>query len=75
MNMFWRSLALAILGAVLASSLEAVAQAGKTLAQSPSATAKKRQRTQILSVAQLHEVARTVSVEVSERIQEAPGGG
>jgi len=73
MNMFWRSLALAILGAVLASSLEAVAQAGKTLAQSPSATAKKRQRTQILSVAQLHEVARTVSVEVSERIQEAPG--
>jgi S1-C subfamily serine protease len=64
--------ALSFLLVVLAFSFHAVAQASKGPAQ-PSATVKKHAQTRTLSVAEVHDLARRVSVEISERTQVPPG--
>lgn len=66
--------ALTILCVVLTFSFQAMGQAGRVPAQPHSAPTTKQAQTKTLSVAELHEIARTVSVLLAERTEEAPGG-
>ena len=66
---------LTILFLVLAFSLQATAQSAKGLQQPNGATSKKHTQTKTFSIAELHDIARGVSVEIMERTQEAPGFG
>ena len=66
---------LTVLLLVLAFSLQAMAQSGKGGAQTQgTTTTKKPTETKTLSIAELHEVARRVSVLLAERTDEAPSG-